>query len=290
MERQNRWHWHHWHWHWHWLTGRSPLLTRLRGIGLIGLSGLALVIALCWPSLVQGVGANPPATKVVNTPFLQATIYLNSPQTILKLAYNSTPQPFANFVRSHASAAVVASGTFAFGRDWQLISEGQHVGGTLRFTTGTVLGIRRGNQPDMMTLKKQGTPNWNDYWFAIAAGPRLLQSGQMLPWRPEEEGFADPKVTNVDSALGRTAIGISSDRTRLYYVMFKQNVSLRRAAELMKQMGCSDAMNLEGGGTRSFAHQGKIVIPGGRPQTHAIVVYDAKHPAPAALQQAWQRF
>lgn len=225
----------------------------------------------------------------VDSKLLKATIYLNSPETILKLAYRNTPQSFSNFVASN-NAAIVTSGTFAFGKDWQMISEGKQVAGTFRFTTGTVLGIRRGNQPEMVTLKKEGLPNWDDYWFAIAAGPRLLKAGQILPWQPSEEGFADPKITNTQREEGRSAIGFSADRTRLYYVLFKQNVSLRRAAELMKQIGCAEAMNLEGGATRSFAHNGKILEPGGRPQTHVLVVYDVNRPAPDFLKQAWKVF
>lgn len=263
-------------------------------LGSIGVIPLASTPAVhIWANAAQlsHTLAQRPAKQPVqvDTQFLKATIYLNSPETILRLAHSNTPQDFSTFVRSN-NAAIVASGTFAFGRDWQLISQGKQVSGNFRFTTGTVLGIRRGNQPEMVTLKKEGMPNWNDYWLAMAAGPRLLRAGQILPWQPQEEGFADPKVTNTQTALGRSAIGFSADRTRLYYVMFKQNVSLRRAAELMKQLGCVEAMNLEGGGTRSFAHNGRILEHGGRPQTHVLVVHDANRPAPKVLKQSWQTF
>lgn len=232
-------------------------------------------------------GASKPVE--VDSRVLKATIYLNSPETILRLAYSGAPQDFSSFVRSN-NAAIVASGTFAFGKDWQMISEGRPLAGTFRFSTGTVLGIRAGNQPEMITLKKEGMPNWDAYWFGLAAGPRLLKAGQVLPWQPEEEGFADPKVTNPDTPLGRAAIGFSADRTRLYYVLFNQNISLRGAAEYMKRIGCTEAMNLEGGGTRSFAHNGKILIAGGRPQNHTLVVHDVNRPASAAVKQAWLAF
>jgi len=58
----------------------------------------------------------------------------------------------------------------------------------------------------------------------------------------------------------------------------------------MKAIGCHEAMNLDGGASKAFAANGKILAPAGRPLTNVIVVYDAKNPAPTALQQSWARF
>ncbi len=39
-----------------------------------------------------------------------------------------------------------------------------------------------------------------------------------------------------------------------------------------------------------LAASGKILVPAGRSLTNVLVVYDAKHPAPTALKQAFLRF
>lgn len=235
--------------------------------------------------------ASQPTTYEETNQYRKVTIHLDSPETVVTLGMtdiqsNTARQPFSTFVQQH-NAAIVASGTYAVGTNWPLRSAGRFVGGTeqfARFSTGTVLGLKPGNIPEMTTIKTEGTPNWDDYEFALTSGPRLLKDGEVIPWQPIEEGFTDPKVTNTEVALGRTVIGFSEDGTKLYYVSFKQNVSLRQAAQVMKDMGCTDAMNLDGGATQALAHSGEIIVNSSRTQTHALVVFDVEHPAPNSLE------
>jgi exopolysaccharide biosynthesis protein len=67
-------------------------------------------------------------------------------------------------------------------------------------------------------------------------------------------------------------------------------LTLQQEAQVMKAIGCDEAMNLDGGASKALAANGKILVPAGRPLTNVIVVYDAKNPAPTALQQAWAKF
>ncbi|OBQ31829.1 MAG: Tat pathway signal sequence domain protein, partial [Anabaena sp. MDT14b] len=60
----------------------------------------------------------------------------------------------------------------------------------------------------------------------------------------------DPAVLG---SSARTAIGFSQDGARLILVCFDFNISLRQEAEVMRAVGCYEAMNLDGGASRALA-------------------------------------
>lgn len=151
---------------------------------------------------------------------------------------------------------------------------------------GTTLGIKAGNQLEMITARDEGQPNWSQHWFSLTCGPRLLKDGQV--WlAPESEGFRDPHVFDTG---GRTAIGYPPEEDKIYLVTFLSILSLEEEAKLMKGIGCHEAMNLDGGASRSLAYRDQIIVPAGRALTNVILIYDTKNPAPIALKESWQSF
>jgi exopolysaccharide biosynthesis protein len=239
---------------------------------------------------------------VAGVSFYQTTIDFTDPETFITigLANNATQansatlsngdEPFEKLVARHR-AAVVANGTF-FSKDAQkrvmgnMVAAGQFLNYSRWENYGTTLGIRAGNQLEMITARAEGKPEWNQHWFSLTCGPRLLKQGKI--WlAPKAEGFADPHVLNVG---GRTAIGFPANRQQLFLVTFLASLSLQQEAEIMKAIGCVEAMNLDGGASEALAHKGEILVPAGRNLTNVIVVYDRNHPAPAALRQSWASF
>ncbi|MBD2298335.1 phosphodiester glycosidase family protein [Nostoc sp. FACHB-190] len=98
---------------------------------------------------------------------------------------------------------------------------------------------------------------------AIGAGPRLLPK-----LTSEQEAFVDN--TNGRDAIGskqpnaRTAVGITRDRSILLVMVAQKpsqpnnsGVSLSQLADLMKKLGASEAMNLDGGSSSSLYYNGK---------------------------------
>lgn len=239
--------------------------------------------------------------KIAGIPLYQTTIDLTDPQTFIAigLANNSTitmpdgakgAEPFSNMVARY-HAAVVASGTF-FSKDAQkrlmgnMVSGGQFLKYSPWENYGTTLGLRAGNRPEMLTARVDGQPEWSQHWFSITAGPRLLRNGRI--WiAPRSEGFSDPRVMGV---ANRSAIGFPLGGKKLVLVTFLSRLSLEREAHLMKKIGCSEAMNLDGGASIALAQRSKILVRPQRQLTNAIVVYDARHPAPTAIREAWKRF
>lgn len=238
---------------------------------------------------------------IAGTPLYLTTIDLADPETFLSVGLaNSATQAnnnrstrgdenFAALVRRHR-AAITTSGTF-FSMDAQkrvmgnLVSGGQFLKYSPSENYGTTLGIRSGNQVEMTTARIDGIPKWREHWFSLTAGPRLLRSGT-VSINPRKEGFRDPAV--MGSAV-RSAIGFTPNR-KLLHVTFLTPVSLVREAQIMKALGCHEAMNLDGGTSLALAKGDRILRRANRNLTNVITIYDVQHPAPPALRLSWETF
>ncbi len=241
-------------------------------------------------------------TTLQGIPMYQAIIDLTDPQMFINVELanqatqaNSSEQshgdePFPSFVkRSHG--ALVQNGTF-FSKDDQKRVMGNMVAGGryLKYSQwenyGTTFGLKKNNQPEMITARLDGQPDWSQQWFSITCGPRLVRAGAVQV-DAESEGFQDSHVLGVGP---RCALGYSADKTKLYMVTFLKGLSLTKEAEVMKAMGCQEAMNLDGGASKALAHDGNIVVPAKRALTNCIVVYDTNFPAPRDLITSWREF
>ncbi len=234
--------------------------------------------------------------------FHQTTLDLKDPETFITIGLaNDAPQANSNKVSygdeafaeivNRAQAAVVVNGTF-FSKDEEKRVMGNMVAGGkfLKYSQwenyATTLGIKAGNQLEMVTAREEGQPDWSQHWFSLTCGPRLLKDGKI--WlKPELEGFRDPHVFDTG---GRTAIGYPQSGDKIYLVTFLSILSLEDEAKLMQGIGCHQAMNLDGGASRSLAYRNKIIVPAGRSLTNVILVYDTQNPAPIALQESWRNF
>lgn len=240
--------------------------------------------------------------KLHGVSFYQTTIDLADPQTYMSIALphgaleaNSSfvtygDETFDSFVK-RCHGAVLMNGTF-FSKDAEkrvmgnLVSEGRFLKYSRWENYGTTLGIKEGNQLEMVTARAEGQPRWDDHWFSLTCGPRLLRKGEVWVY-PEIEGFTDSHVLTVGP---RQAIGYSRTRDKIYLVTFLSGLSLKQEAEMMKGIGCYEAMNLDGGASRALAHDGNIIVKAGRPLTNVLVVYDKAHPAPPNVVDSWAHF
>lgn len=196
-------------------------------------------------------------------------------------------RPLVN--RQHA--AVVASGTF-FSLDAQKRVMGNMVSGGrfLKYSPwenyGTTLGMGPDKRLEMVTARIDGKPQWQNHWFSLTAGPRLLRNGK-IAIAPRSEGFSDPRVFG---SARRAAIGYTAEGRKLIMVTFAAPVSLTKAAQIMRDLGCKEALNLDGGSSLGLARTGKILLWPSRRLTNVIAVYDGQHPASSALRQSWSKF
>ncbi|MBE2188075.1 MAG: phosphodiester glycosidase family protein [Desulfobulbaceae bacterium] len=104
----------------------------------------------------------------------------------------------------------------------------------------------------------------------ITATPRLVRDGK-AQHEALREGSKGRRFIN--SALSRTAVGYSKDKTKLYLVTvqttsrsnFVKGANLKDMAMIMKSLGCHNAMNLDGGGSTVMVIDGKNVMSTIRP-------------------------
>lgn len=106
-------------------------------------------------------------------------------------------------------------------------------------------------------------PDWQNVTHIISGGPYLVKNGEKFIDTKEQ------KLLAIGGRNPRTAIGYTADnKLILVAVDGRENSSigltLNELANLMKELGCTNAMNLDGGGSTVMYVNGRIV---NKPQT-----------------------
>lgn len=147
-----------------------------------------------------------------------------------------------------------------------IVIEGErvHFGGV-----GTALCITYDNQVRFIRQKLHRQRDWSNYRLVLGAGPRLLQNGQVALY-PPGEGFRDKRVY----ANGkRVAVGVTK-QNKLILAVVEQPVSLRRLAWIMRGLGATDAIALDGGGSSALYYRREVKVLPKRKLTNLLVVYE----------------
>ncbi|NEU30281.1 hypothetical protein GN156_05730 [bacterium LRH843] len=105
---------------------------------------------------------------------------------------------------------------------------------------------------DEITASAQINDAWKDAEFMMATGPTLLRNGQVSISMGDKATFSTARQP-------RSAVGMSSDGTKLYLVTidgrqagYSQGATLRELAEYMRSIGAHHAINLDGGGSTTM--------------------------------------
>lgn len=113
--------------------------------------------------------------------------------------------------------------------------------------------LRRG---DFVNLDWETDPKgWNQVTHAISGGPTLIKDGQLFVGLKDEKfkgNWTSAKITR------RTACGVTADR-RLILITVEGPHTLWDLAKTMQQLGCVEAMNLDGGGSTTMVVAGNTV-------------------------------
>jgi len=108
-------------------------------------------------------------------------------------------------------------------------------------------------------LDHAGADRW-EVRDAVAAGPALLQDGEMRVTSDEEVFFG----TSIPETHPRTAAGRTAEGALILMVVdgrqpLSRGVSLEELAGLLLDVGAEDALNLDGGGSATMVVQGNLV-------------------------------
>lgn len=102
---------------------------------------------------------------------------------------------------------------------------------------------------------------------AVQAGPRLIVNGKVA-LDVKKEGFRDPKILTGGGA--RSALGITKDHKLI--LLTTGGATIPQLAEIMKQAGAYQAMNLDGGASSGLYYNGSYLTAPGRQISNAIIV------------------
>lgn len=125
-----------------------------------------------------------------------------------------------------------------------------------RFAVGTTVGYE--------VVEK--STSFDSIDGAIAAGPRLVTDGKITV-DFDKEGFKDNKIRTQSAA--RSAIGVTKDEK---LILLTTTSTIIELAEVMKQAGAYQAMNLDGGASSGLFYNGKYIRTPGREISNAILV------------------
>ena len=138
---------------------------------------------------------------------------------------------------------------------------------------GSALAIRPGNRAEMIDIPYRRGASWQGYESVIQGGIRLLNNGHNV-LSPRSQGFRDPGLFR---HAARTGVGITA-QNKLLFVALRRGVLLSQFRDIMKSLGCKDAMTLDGGASTGLAFGSHIIIAPGRPLSNVLIV--KQRPAP----------
>ena len=118
-------------------------------------------------------------------------------------------------------------------------------------------------------------PEWKDVNHIISGGPYLIKNGDIYV------DMTAQKLSSIGGRNPRTAIGYTRDNHLIMLTADGREgssigLTLMELASLMKEFGCVNAMNLDGGGSTVMYVQGQVVnkpaVQGGIPLSHTLTV------------------
>ena len=116
--------------------------------------------------------------------------------------------------------------------------------------------------PGLDVNKTTGFKKWK-VATAVGGGPVLLQNGEIKITNEEEYRFAGKAINDRHP---RTAMGYTKDNKLIVLVIegrrpgIAAGATLRQEAEIFQQLGCWEALNLDGGGSSCMLVNGKETI------------------------------
>lgn len=111
------------------------------------------------------------------------------------------------------------------------------------------------SEGDAVSFTVSTESKWADAKTVIGGGPFLVKDG-------ERHITMDPSSSQARTRAPRTAVGVSSDGSEVFFVTvdgrqsgYSNGMTITELADYMIGLGADRAMNLDGGGSTTFVHQ-----------------------------------
>jgi uncharacterized protein YigE (DUF2233 family) len=134
---------------------------------------------------------------------------------------------------------------------------------------GTAMAVTKDNKVKFIKVDKWHHMNWDNYQAVISCGPLLLSDGVIVV-NARSEGFKDP---NLFVPRNRSAVGLTYDN-RVLFVTTNDAIYFEELARIMKDLGCKDAMNLDGGGSSGLYYRGDMISSPRTPLPDILIVQE----------------
>ena len=164
-----------------------------------------------------------------------------------------------------SSEAVAAGGSAAIPQNGYLMFFGTGFAST-NYYRAPVVGTSATLTPEL-TQKDANGFTLDDIVSLVSGAPRLVEGGVIC--ETLEPGFQEARFTT--AVTPRTAIGKLQNGNMV--IVSTSAASVQQMRELMLQLGCVDAVNLDGGGSTALAYQGKILRSPGRQLTTTLQIF-----------------
>ncbi len=114
------------------------------------------------------------------------------------------------------------------------------------------------NEKKKATVEIKTIPDWENVTHIISGGPYLIKNGNVFI------DIQEQKLLAIGGRNPRTAIGYTADNKLILVAVdgrenYSIGLTLNELANLMKELGCVNAMNLDGGGSTVMYVNGRIV-------------------------------
>ncbi len=130
---------------------------------------------------------------------------------------------------------------------------------------------------DKVRYSLEITPDeWENVKYAVGGGPYLVKNGEIFI---DQQRFTDKFISQKEP---RTAVGFSEDGTLIFATIdgrrkgISEGATLLELAQIMREFGAYNAMNLDGGSSTQMVYKGELVnmptIKGGGKVTNALLI------------------
>lgn len=111
---------------------------------------------------------------------------------------------------------------------------------------------------DNVTIEYSITPNWENIKHIISGGPFLLKDGEIFI------DTSSQKLNGISGRNPRTAVGYTKDNIMIMVTVDgrqegSSGVTLQELANIMKDLGCYEAINLDGGSSTVMYVKGNVL-------------------------------
>ena len=157
--------------------------------------------------------------------------------------------------------------TIAIPSDGYIVCMGDGVISTDYFRK-PVIGTKVQLKPYLFKADAEGFVLDKNVESIISGAPRLVQDGYIVT--ELEDGFKEARFTT--SSTPRTAIGINREGKLL--IASVKSATIQQMRELMLNLGCVDAFNLDGGASTAMYHNGNYIRTPGRELTTTLQIFE----------------